>query len=144
MKKVKILLSFVALITFTMAQAQEIGLRFGDVAGNNVAIDGIFGANWGRTHANVSFGEIGVGMDAIWEPIYKPLGGEAFNWYAGVGPSALIGDVFFLGVSGEVGLAYEFNTAPISLSLDYRPTFWIIEETDFSAGGFGFNVRYVF
>jgi hypothetical protein len=28
--------------------------------------------------------------------------------------------------------------------LDYRPTFWIVEETDFDAGGFGLNIRYVF
>jgi hypothetical protein len=33
---------------------------------------------------------------------------------------------------------------PISLSADWRPTFWIIEDTDFRGGGFGLNARYVF
>ena len=52
--------------------------------------------------------------------------------------------LFFLGVSGEIGIEYHFDTVPIAIGLDYRPTFWIIEETDFDAGGFGLNIRYVF
>jgi hypothetical protein len=76
--------------------------------------------------------------------MFKPLGGEAFHWYAGVGASTLIDDPFKLGASGELGLYYKFNGAPLSLSADWRPVFYIIEDTDFSASGFGLNVRYVF
>lgn len=126
------------------AQAQELGARFGDVLGNNVAVDALFSAGeFSRIHADVSFGS-GVGVEALWDFVYRPLGGEAFYWYVGVGPSMLIDDPFLLGASGEIGLSYTFNGAPISLSADWRPTFYIIEDTDFHAGGFGFNVRYVF
>lgn len=38
-------------------QAQEIGIRFGHINGNNVALDGIFSTGeFSRVHANVSFG----------------------------------------------------------------------------------------
>ena len=123
--------------------AQELGIRFGQVSGeNNVAVDGIFQAGPGRIHANVSFGD-GVGLDALWDFIYKPLGEESFNWYVGVGPSVYFGDDFFLGASGEIGLEYSFD-APITIGLDYRPTFWIVEDTSFEWGGFGLNIRYRF
>lgn len=125
-------------------QAQELGIRFGDVVGNDVAVDALFSTGkFSRIHADVSFGD-GVGVEALWDFLYRPLGGEAFNWYVGAGASMLIEDPFFLGFSGEVGLSYNFNGIPLSLSADWRPVFYIIEETDFRADGFGVNLRYVF
>ncbi len=119
-------------------------MRFGQVVGGNVAIDAMFSAGeFSRIHADVSFGN-GVGAEALWDFLYRPLGGEAFNWYVGVGPSLLISSPFLLGVSGEVGLDYHFNGAPIAIGVDWRPTIWIIETTDFAADGFGLNIRYVF
>lgn len=138
----KLILGIAILASVTIS-AQEIGIRFGEVSGNNIAVDGVFDLNGSRVHANVSFGD-GLGLDALWDFVYKPLNNEALNWYAGVGPSAYIGDDFFLGVSGEIGLEYVFDNAPIVIGLDYRPTFWIIENTDFEWGGFGLNVRYRF
>lgn len=142
MKKLLMIIAAFMLLT-TAASAQELGLRFGDATGGNVAIDGVFGlGSWSRVHGDVSFGD-GVGIDLLWDFIYKPLSGEAFNWYAGVGPFAWIGDPFQLGVVGELGLEYRFKF-PLSLSVDWRPSFRIIDNTDFSAGGFGLNVRYIF
>lgn len=131
--------------TWNETKAQEIGLRFGDVLGNNVAIDGIFGlGQFSRVHGNVAFGDRGVGIEALWNFVYRPLGGEAFYWYAGVGPSLLLGDPFILGASGEIGLEYKFNSVPLALGLDWRPRVDILETTAFRAGGFGLNIRYVF
>jgi hypothetical protein len=138
------LITILAFVTISSAiQAQEIGARFGDVLGNNVAVDALFSAGkYSRIHADVSFGS-GVGVEALYDFVYRPLGGEAFYWYAGVGASMLIDDPFLLGASGEIGLSYKFNNVPLSLSADWRPTFYIIENTDFHAGGFGVNLRYV-
>lgn len=142
MKKLLLLLAFLSLTKLT--NAQELGIRFGDVLRNSVAVDGLFQVGeFSRVHADLSFGD-GVGVEALYDFLYKPLGGEAFNWYVGAGPSLLIDDPFYLGFSGEIGLDYHFNEVPISLSADWRPTFWIIEDTDFWGGGFGLNVRYVF
>ncbi|WP_020533667.1 hypothetical protein [Flexithrix dorotheae] len=141
MKKLFVLLVFIGLANF--ASAQEIGARFGDAVGGNVAIDGIISiGEFSRIHADVSFGN-GVGVEALWDFLYRPIGGEAFDWYVGAGPSILFDDPFGFGLSGEVGIEYHFNEVPIALGFDWRPTFWLVENTDFYAGGFGFNARFV-
>lgn len=142
MKKLLLLVAFLSL--GKLSTAQELGIRLGEVVGNTVAIDGMVSlGEFSRVHADISFGD-GLGVEALYDFLYKPLGAEAFNWYVGAGPSMLIDDPFYLGLSGEIGLDYHFNAVPLSLSLDWRPTFWLIEETDLSGRGFGLNVRYVF
>ena len=142
MKRYLLLFFLMASLSLT---AQEIGVRFGQVARNNVAVDAVFYTNATRIHSNVSFGNNGVGIDALWDFIYDDINGESFNWYAGVGPSGNFGDDdFYFGVSGEIGIEYLFNGVPITLGLDYRPTFWIVEDTDFEWGGFGLNARWRF
>lgn len=142
MKKI-IVLASIMFIGFS-ASSQELGVRFGNVLDNNVAVDGVFKVGkFSRVHADLSFGD-GVGIEALWDFIYRPLGGEAFNWYVGVGPSLLINDPVWLGASGEIGLEYRFNGAPIALGVDWRPTLFLIDKTSFDAGGFGLNIRYVF
>jgi hypothetical protein len=133
-----------ATIIFTsILSAQELGVRFGDATGGNVAVDAVFSlGKYNRFHGDISFGD-GVGIDLLWNFIYKPLGEEALNWYAGVGAFTFLGDPFQLGVVGELGLEYRFKF-PISVSADWRPAFRIVEDTDFHADGFGANIRYIF
>jgi len=142
LKKTLLVVALVALSASASA-ATELGARFGDVSGGDVAVDAIFElGKYARTHADVSFGD-DLGIDLLVDFIYKPLGDSQLNWYAGVGPFAVFGDPFSLGVVGEIGLEYRFEF-PVSLSADWRPAFRIIENTDFSTGGFGLNVRYIF
>jgi hypothetical protein len=125
--------------------SQELGARFGDALGNksSVAVDAIFSTGkFNRIHADVSFGN-GVGVEALWDFIYRPISNSPLNYYIGVGPSLYLGDPFLLGAAGELGVEFRFKDAPLALGLDWRPTFVIIENTDFTSG-FGFNVRYVF
>ena len=134
--------------------SQELGIRGGSVLGNNIAIDAMLkSGKFNRLHVDVSFGDDngssenpngGVGVELLWDFLYRPLGGEAFYWYLGAGPSVLFADPFWLGISGEAGLEYRFKTVPIALGADWRPTFWIIDDTKFSGGGFGFIARFVF
>jgi hypothetical protein len=144
MKKI-VLIAFISLSTYFFGSAQEVGIRFGGTnGGGGAAIDAVFGAGPGRIHADLGFYNGGVGIDVLWDFLHKPLSGEAFNWYLGVGPTMTIGNDFWLGVAGEAGLEYKFNSVPITMGLDWRPTFWIIDETKFGADSFGFNVRYRF
>ncbi len=141
MKKLTLIAAFMMITT--IASAQEVGARWGDVTGGDVAVDAVFSlGKFSRVHGDISFGN-GVGVDLLWNFIYRPLGGEALNWYAGVGPYAVFDDPFTLGIVGELGLEYRFKF-PISVSADWRPSFRIIDNTDFHAGGFGLNVRYIF
>ena len=128
------------------SNAQELGVRFGGTNGaGGAAIDAVFSAGqFSRVHADLGFYKGGIGIDAYWDFLYKPLNGEAFNWYLGVGPTTYIGDDFWLGVSGEIGLEYRFQSVPIAIGADWRPTLWVVEETKFGADSFGLNVRYVF
>lgn len=143
-------LKLLVLVVFVLAaaqtgKAQELGIRFGNALGNksSVAIDGVFGlGKFSRIHADVSFGN-GLALEALWDFLYRPVENSPINWYVGVGPSLYLSDPFALGASGEIGLEYRFKDAPLAIGLDYRPTFVIVENTDF-VNSFGFNVRYVF
>ena len=130
-----------------LTNAQELGVRFGGMSGHGgAAVDGVFTVGqFSRVHANLGFFNSGFAIEGLWDFLYRPLDGEAFNWYLGFGPSlAVWDDNFYLGVSGEIGLEYRFASVPIALGVDWRPTFWIIEDTDFNVEGFGLNIRYIF
>ena len=144
MKKI-ILIIAVVMATCGYSFGQELGVRFGYGVGNgNAAIDGVFGAGkFSRIHADVGFGG-GVGIDVLWDFLYKPIGGEALYWYIGAGPYTLIGDNFHLGVAGEIGLEYRFNKTPIVIGADYRPKLRIIDKTEFVSDVVALNIRYVF
>ncbi|WP_319500869.1 hypothetical protein [uncultured Draconibacterium sp.] len=152
-----VLTAILAVAGMFIGNAQELGVRFGDVSAGSVAIDGIFSTGeFNRLHADLSFGD-GVAADLLWDFLYRPLADEAFNWYMGVGPYLAILDEtvykngvkdretnFNLGAAFEIGLEYRFVNIPLALGLDYRPSLEIIDKTTFHGGGFGFNVRYVF
>ncbi len=129
---------------FFIGKAQEVGIRFGDVVGGNVAVDAIFTmGQYSRIHADASFGR-GLGIEVLYDFLYRPLGtADGFDWYVGAGPYLFIGDPFQLGAVGEIGLEYHFSEIPLALGVDWRPTFRLVENTDFFADKFGFNIRYV-
>ena len=147
MKILKILFlgATISLFVCLESQAQELGIRFGNVNGNNVALDGVFSlGDFSRVHANLSFGNDGVGIDALWNPIYDDIADSDFKWYAGFGPSLFLADDFRFGVAGEIGAEYPFSEVPITIGLDWRPYFILVETTNFDAGGFGLNIRWRF
>ena len=142
--KILSLVLFFGMAASLESNAQELGLRFGNFYGNNVAVDGVFAlGEFSRIHGDVSFGRV-VGIDLLWNPIYKPVSSSDFNWYAGFGPSLYIADPFSLGVAGEIGIEYAFEDVPIVIGADWRPTFRLIENTDFFADVFGLNIRWRF
>ena len=144
-RKLIIALGLICTLGVSTIDAQELGVRFGDATGGDYAVDAIFSlGKFDRVHADVSFGNDNVGIDALWDFLYKPLGGESFNWYVGAGPFVGLGDNFALGAAGEIGIEYHFKGAPIALGMDWRPLFQVVDDTDFSTTGFGFNLRYVF
>ena len=144
MIKLSVILSVILLMFFNAnSNAQELGVRFGDIVGNNVAVDGVFGFKAHRIHADVSFGE-GIGIEALSDFIVKPLNSEAFDYYVGAGAFTWLGDPFRLGILGELGLEYRFKDAPVVIGLDWRPSFRIIDDTKFHFDRFGLNIRWVF
>ncbi len=125
-------------------EAQEVGLRFGDMDGNNIAIDAVIPIEQRRIHTSVSFGD-NVGLDVLYDfvvaPVFKNSG---FNYYAGIGLTSLFASEFKLGVMGELGFEYRFRSLPLVAGLDYRPAVIVVEKMDFVYANFGFNFRYRF
>lgn len=140
----KILVAGCLLFLCSHLSAQEIGIRFGDMYGNNIALDATLPIKSKRIHATVSFGS-NVGLDAIYDfAVESIFRSPDLHYYAGVGLTTLFASEFKLGVMGELGIQYSFPRTPVSLSLDYRPAIMVIEKMDFIYGNFGLNVRYTF
>lgn len=142
MKKLLVFASFV--LCSYAGFSQEIGARWGEVLGNDIALDMMLRSGDGnRMHADLSFGN-DFGLEVLWDVLYRPLGSSSLYWYIGVGPSMLFSDDFVLGISAEAGLEYRFKKLPIALGADWRPTYFIIDDSYFEEGGFGVNARFVF
>jgi hypothetical protein len=142
MRKLFIIL-ILALVCLKYANAQELGVRFGNVVGNYAAVDFAMAVKSGRLHADVSFGN-GVGLEGLYDFLFGPLGDDNLYYYVGVGAYVWIGDPFGLGIPAEAGLEYRFQSVPLALGLDWRPAFQILDDTDFHFDRFGLNLRYVF
>jgi len=49
-----------------------------------------------------------------------------------------------IGIDGILGLEYSFNEAPISLSIDWKPSFDVIGYTGFRGDNGALSIRYIF
>jgi len=144
MKKVVVITGLLLAVGF-VSHAQEVGVRFGMSTGGPAAFDAVFSTSeFSRVHLDASFGRNSLGVDLLWDFIYRPLGNEGLNWYAGVGPAFWLGNPVEVFAVGELGAEYRLPDVPISLSMDWRPTFLLIPVTGNAMDRFGFNVRYVF
>ena len=144
MKKIALLFT---IILSSVAFSQEVGLRFGEFTGNSVGIDAVFDFEGKRVHANASFGTYHFGATAIYDFIHTPIEASNFYYYIGAGATTSLPlkseSSFWLGGTAEAGIEYRFDF-PLVVGLDYRPTLYIIRETQLDWGNFGLNVRYVF
>lgn len=145
MRKILFLTLIICGINLT-CKAQEVGIRFGNFSGSNVAIDGVFSlGKYSRIHSNLAFGNGGVGIDFIWDFWHQQIGGEqSLSWYAGVGPTVFLANDFHMGASGEIGIEYHFTSAPIAIGFDWRPYFQIVDNTNFHADNIALNLRFCF
>jgi hypothetical protein len=91
----------------------------------------------------ISFGNR-FGMGALVQ-IHKPLNAEGLRWYYGAGAYVGFedGDTY-LGPNGALGLDYKFKTAPINLSVDWKPELDFLPDINFVPDAFGLTVRFTF
>lgn len=158
MRKVLVLTSVLCVVTFAQAQSNgstyrtALGIKFwpGGITikhfvGNNKALEGI-----------AYFWERGFRFTGLYEIHGDINGAPGLKWY--VGPGAHIGgysepwyrgnhyyddgDISF-GVDGVLGLDYKISGAPINLSIDFQPSFELLNGGYFSGWG-GLGIRYTF
>lgn len=146
----------VALCTVVTVQAQGVnGTR------NAIGIRGGWGveasyqryvASANRIEATLGINRYGFNATGIYQWMFNintNVAGQ-FKWYAG--PGVALGawtgskftNGFSMGILGQVGIEYGFESIPLLLSLDYRPGIYFTPETHFDWSGFGLGVRYCF
>ncbi|MCL6523135.1 MAG: hypothetical protein K6T34_00610 [Thermoflavifilum sp.] len=158
LKKISYLSILIIAIWSFRASAQSyqtaLGVRLGDPSGvtlqhyigGNSALEGILGIgpNWFTL----------TGLYELHQPFSDPNG---LGWYVGGG--AHIGGLnggydynnkhynsgaFILGVDGILGIDYTIPSAPLNLSLDWKPAINLSPFAGFFGGEFGLSVRYTF
>ena len=142
------------------AQLADLGVRFGGGQGYGAALSTMWGGGSGRIEADLGWSSHGtennhhnaVSLTGIYQ--WKGDIASGFGWFAGVGahlgmwfwdgPHNGHDSDFALALAAQAGLEYNFKAVPIQLTLDIRPRFYVIPETDFHWGDIAFGIRYRF
>jgi hypothetical protein len=153
MKKIIIaIVAVFAMSTAANAQLSGIGVRLGGGQGYGAELSTLW--NFGnRVEIDLGWnsdeGYTGFSLTGIYQ--WQGEIGSGFGWFAGVGARLAYwnwevtddSDIA-LGLAGQAGLEYKFSAIPIQLSLDIRPCFWLIPDTDFHWGDIALGIRYTF
>lgn len=84
----------------------------------------------------------GTNFSLLYEKL-APLSGAKLSALFGAGPGiAVFGDEFRLGLAGMIGFDFRVSKV-INLQLDWQPTWYFTNGSDFSPMNAGFTVRYV-
>ena len=163
MKKIILLILALASITIFPADAQRMDQNYTSALGIKI---------WGHEEAGISYKHFlngfpnnaveglgyfwynGVRFTGLYE-FHFDMGAPGLRWY--VGPGAHLGiyndkyhDKYvssgnggaLIGIDGVIGLDYKFDKAPISLSLDWQPSFEFGTTNAFQAAWGGIGLRY--
>ena len=121
--------------------AQSLGARLG--YGVELSYQHLLGDNRLELDLGLSDFAGGLNLAGTYQWV-KPLE-DNFSWYYGVGAGlALWDNIFGLAALGQLGIEYNFSSAPIQLSLDWRPGLTIVPSVGFWATSVGFGIRYRF
>lgn len=145
MKKLLVVLSLVfGISAAAVAQPRAIGVR--GAFGAEISYQHSLSSNFveaGLGFWNGGFAVTGVYDFVLASPQWTP---GTWNVYAGPGASIAAGGGVVVGICAEVGLEYIFESIPLQLSLDLRPSIVTISEGMSFLSGFGpsLGIRYVF
>lgn len=85
------------------------------------------------------------GLGGLYERHQLIGGTPGFTWFWGLGGYLGWQDKdTYLGPTGAIGLDYKFATAPINLSLDWKPELDILPNINFVPEAFAVSIRYTF
>ena len=99
--------------------------------GNAVALEGL-----------LSFGDP-VALGFLIEK-HKPVQVAGMMWFYGGGAYVGFGKQKNFGLHGVLGLDYKFPTAPINVSLDWKPELNLANEVAFEPAAIGLSMRFTF
>ena len=154
MKKL-ILVFVIAILTIsfqnTIAQRKvvggewAIGPRFGGMSGislkhygkyNTSALEFIGGWNFDNEVK-------GFTLTGLFEKMAPLSGSSQLSAVFGAGPSLTFGDPFRLGATGIIGFDWRLKAVPVSMQVDWAPTWFFVGGSHFSAVNGAFTLRYI-
>ncbi len=153
----KIVLAIVAVFamgSMATAQIQDLGVRIGGGQGYGAELSAMWGMGGNRIETDLGWSSGDHHTSISLAGIYQWTGeiGSGFNWFAGVGARLAfwtydiegVDSDFALALVGQAGIEYNFDAIPFQLTLDIRPNFWIIPDTEFHWGDIALGIRYRF
>jgi hypothetical protein len=151
MRSIILLLAFLAISgLYNRLSAQDyklaVGLRFSTAAptlNNGISVKYFIDSS-DAVEGLLTFGSR-VGIGGLYEKHQLIGGTPAFTWFYGGG--AYVGfenGRTWFGPTGVVGLDYKFSSAPVDLSLDWKPELDIVPSINFVPDAFGLSARFVF
>lgn len=155
----KIFIAIVAVFAFSTAanaQIQDLGVRFNAGDGYGAELSAMWGMGGNRVETDLGWStgdyHTAISLTAIYQWTGNISGG--LGWFAGVGGQLALwswdygygnnGSDFSLAVMGQLGLEYNFDAIPFQITLDWRPGFQILPETDPIYSAFALGIRYRF
>jgi hypothetical protein len=133
--------------TKTVGGEWAIGARLGNPIGmslkkyagsNKSALE--FIASWDFDDANDIEGFMVAGL---WEKLAPLSGTGQLSAEFGAGPSMVFGDKFYAGLSGIIGFDWRLQSVPVSMSVDWMPSWIFIGANEFCSFQGAFTVRYI-
>ena len=154
MKKIIVLFSILATTFFhSDAWSQKkivggeiaAGARFGGQSGltikkyngsNRSALEGVVGWNFDNAIQ-------GFSMTGLFEKMAPLNSNGQLSGQFGFGGTAIFGDKFYLGPTGILGFDWRLKKVPVTMSVDWMPTWILIGTSRFSSLNGAFSLRYI-
>ena len=145
-KALLIVAAILGLAVVASAQPRALGIRAGYGAElsyqHTLGGQNFIEADLGWALGNPGGLDLGLSYDFIIAPL-GPL-----NFYAGPSAQAWMwfgeSSGFGVGVGAQLGLEYCFDSIPLQLSLDWKPSFNIVPASGFGWQGIALGIRYLF
>lgn len=157
MRKIFVLLTAAFALSATSASAQTktvggefaAGIRIGSTIG--ATVKKYNGLNTSAIELIAQFDNFtkdnedldGFTLHALWEKLAPLSGSTQLSAIIGGGPSFNFKDDFNFGVSGMVGFDWRFKAAPVSLQVDWMPTYFFVNTSEFELTNGAISIRYI-
>lgn len=94
---------------------------------------------------DVLFGDGVTTVQALYQYNSAFPGASGLNWYAGIGPAiSFANSDSAFSIVPTLGLDYKISGAPLAVSADWRPRFWLSEGGGSNVGRFGLGFKFTF
>jgi hypothetical protein len=85
----------------------------------------------------------GFTITGLWEKLAPLNANGQLSAEFGFGATAIFGDKFYFGPSGIIGFDWRLKKVPVTMSVDWLPTWIIVGTSRFNAINAGFSARYI-